>query len=72
MIESLQAENADLKKNLGLAGSKQNEMKDLQITTKFEELISKHCRPFFNTYMSCIYSGTSLQWASWEQKFCPL
>ena len=27
MIESLQAENADLKKNLSLAGSKQNELK---------------------------------------------
>ena len=47
MIESLQAENADLKKNLGLAGSKQNEMKDMQITAKLEELISKHCRPLY-------------------------
>ena len=27
MIESLQAENADLKKNLSLAGSRQNELK---------------------------------------------
>ena len=27
MIESLQAENADLRKNLSLAGSKQNELK---------------------------------------------
>ena len=27
MIESLEAENADLKKNLGLAGSRQNELK---------------------------------------------
>ena len=27
MIEALQAENADLKKNLGLAGSRQNELK---------------------------------------------
>jgi hypothetical protein len=41
MIEALEAENADLKKNLGLAASKQNEIKDQQITSKFEELISK-------------------------------
>ena len=27
MIESLQSENADLKKNLSLAGSRQNELK---------------------------------------------
>ena len=43
MIEALEAENADLKKNLGLAGSKQNEIKDQQITSKFEELIAKQC-----------------------------
>ena len=41
MIEALEAENADLKKNLSLAGSKQNEIKDQQIASNFEELISK-------------------------------
>lgn len=45
MIEALQAENADLKKNLSLAGSKQNEIKDQQITAKFEELIQKQGAP---------------------------
>ena len=43
MIEALQSENADLKKNLSLAGSRQNEIKDQQITAKFEDLIGKQC-----------------------------
>lgn len=41
MIEALQAENADLMKNLSLAGSRQNEQKDQQVTSKFEELKEK-------------------------------
>lgn len=40
MIESLQAENVDLKKNLGLATSRQNEIRDQLISGKFEELIA--------------------------------
>ncbi len=43
MIESLQAENADLKKNLRVVGSKQNEIKDQRVTAKFDELIEKQC-----------------------------
>ena len=46
MIEALEAENADLKKNLGLAASKQNEIKDQQITSKFEELLSKQGKSY--------------------------
>ena len=51
MIETLQAENADLKKNLGLAGSKQNEVKDQQISSKFEELLSRQSK--HNVTSSC-------------------
>ncbi|CAI8006655.1 Outer dynein arm protein 1 [Geodia barretti] len=40
MIESLQAENADLKKNLSLAGSRQNELKSQLVREKFDELLS--------------------------------
>lgn len=40
MIEALQAENIDLKKNLGLATSRQNEIRDKQFAEKFEELIT--------------------------------
>lgn len=40
MIESLQAENVDLKKNLGLATSRQNEIRDKLIADKFEELLA--------------------------------
>lgn len=46
MIEALEAENADLKKNLGLAASKQNEIKDQQITSKFEDLLSKQGKSY--------------------------
>ena len=53
MIEALEAENADLKKNLGLAGSKQNEIKDQQITSKFEELISKQCKSNIGATVVC-------------------
>lgn len=41
MIESLQTENADLRKNLGLASSKQNEVRDKSLVEKFEELLAK-------------------------------
>jgi len=41
VIEALQAENADLKKNLSLAGSRQNQQKDQQVTAQFEELIAR-------------------------------
>lgn len=37
----LEAENKDLKKNLSLAGSRQNELKDSSITDQFEELIER-------------------------------
>lgn len=40
MIEALQAENVDLKKNLGLATSRQNEIRDKLIVDKFEELLA--------------------------------
>ena len=41
MIESLQAENEDLLKNLGLAGSRQNDTRDKNITTKLQNLVIK-------------------------------
>ena len=41
VIEMLEAENKDLKKNLSLAGSRQNELKDSSITDQFEELIER-------------------------------
>ncbi|XP_064383844.1 uncharacterized protein LOC135332862 [Halichondria panicea] len=50
MIESLQAENADLKKNLRVVGSKQNEIKDQRVTAKFDELIEKQSR--FQSFIS--------------------
>ena len=37
----LEAENKDLKKDLSLAGSRQNELKDSSITEQFEELIGR-------------------------------
>lgn len=40
MIETLQAENVDLKKNLGLAASRQNEIRDKLVAEKFEELLA--------------------------------
>lgn len=40
MIETLQAENVDLKKNLGLTTSRQNEIRDKLIADKFEELLA--------------------------------
>lgn len=40
MIETLQAENVDLQKNLGLATSRQNEIRDRLISDKFEELLA--------------------------------
>ena len=60
MIEALEAENADLKKNLGLAGSKQNEIKDQQITSKFEELISKQCKSNTDAIKGLCLSHTSV------------
>lgn len=39
-MESLQAENVDLKKNLGLATSRQNTIRDNLITEKFETFLS--------------------------------
>ena len=41
VIEMLEAENKDLKKNLSLAGSRQNELKDSTIAEQFEELIER-------------------------------
>ena len=41
VIEMLEAENKDLKKNLSLAGSRQNELKDSSISEQFEELIER-------------------------------
>ena len=41
VIEMLEAENKDLKKNLSLAGSRQNELKDSSIAEQFEELIER-------------------------------
>lgn len=40
MIEALQAENVDLKKNLSLASSRQNEVRDKLIADRFEDLLS--------------------------------
>ncbi len=48
MIDVLKAENADLVKNLHLAGSKQNEIKDRRITSKLEELLLKQGTPNLN------------------------
>ena len=44
MIDGLEAEFADLKKNLGLAASKQNEVKDQQSASKLEELVANQCK----------------------------
>lgn len=41
MIRSLEAENVDLKKNLSLAVSPQNDHKDKLVTTMFQELLEK-------------------------------
>ena len=41
VIEMLEAENKDLKKNPSLAGSCQNELKDSSITEQFEVLIER-------------------------------
>ena len=41
VIEMLEAENKDLKKNPSLAGSRQNELKDSSITAQFEDLIER-------------------------------
>ena len=41
IIEMLEAENKDLKKNPSLAGSRQNELKDSPITEPFEVLIER-------------------------------
>ena len=41
VIEMLEAENKDLKKNPSLAGSRQNELKDSSITEPFEVLIER-------------------------------
>ena len=41
VIEMLEAENKDLKKNPSLAGSRQNELKDSSITKQFEVLIER-------------------------------
>jgi len=36
----LEKENEELRKNLSLAGSKQNERRDQMVTRKFEELLT--------------------------------
>ena len=36
----LEKENEELRKNLSLAGSKQNERRDQMVTRKFEELLA--------------------------------
>ena len=41
VIEMLEAENKDLKKNLSLAASRQNELKDVTICEQFEALFEK-------------------------------
>ena len=41
VIEMLEAENKDLKKNPSLAGCRQNELKDSPITKQFEVLIER-------------------------------
>ena len=41
VIEMLEAENMDLKKNPSLAGSRQNVLKDSSITEPFEDLIER-------------------------------
>ena len=41
VIEMLETENKDLKKNPSLAGSRQNELKDSSITEQFEVLIER-------------------------------
>ena len=40
MIVMLESENEELRKNLGLASSKQNERWDQMVTKKFEELLT--------------------------------
>ena len=40
MIIMLESENEELRKNLGLASSKQNERRDQMVTKKFEELLT--------------------------------
>lgn len=40
MIVMLESENEELRKNLGLASSKQNERRDQMVTKKFEELLT--------------------------------
>jgi len=40
MIVMLESENEELRKNLSLASSKQNERRDQMVTKKFEELLT--------------------------------
>ena len=40
MIVMLESENEELRKNLGLASSRQNERRDQMVTKKFEELLT--------------------------------
>lgn len=40
MIEALQAENIDIKKDLNLATSSQNDIRDRHIAKKFNELLT--------------------------------
>lgn len=42
MIIMLERENEELRKNLSLASSKQNERRDQMVTKKFEELLTTH------------------------------
>ncbi|XP_003382690.1 PREDICTED: outer dynein arm protein 1-like [Amphimedon queenslandica] len=42
MIQALTREHEELKKNLKLASSNQNELKDMHISIKFKELVEKH------------------------------
>ena len=45
MIVMLESENEELRKNLGLASSKQNERRDQMVTKKFEELLKTQGMP---------------------------
>ena len=53
MIEALQAENADLMKNLSLAGSRQNEQKVRKITRKYFCLSCKALKEKLRHFKQC-------------------
>lgn len=50
MIVMLESENEELRKNLSLASSKQNERRDQMVTKKFEELLMTQ-----GLYNGCYY-----------------